>query len=59
MVKQAGGMNYAARGRLEQHLDDLIGAQGYDLVAALVDGDVRDCSCMTLQAGVSHHHTWL
>lgn len=42
-------MNHAAGGGVQQHLDDLVRAQGYDLVAALVDGDVGDGSSMTLQ----------
>ena len=51
-------MSHAARGGVGRHLDDLVRAQGYDLVAALVDGDMSDGRSMALQqVHSSHTHT--
>lgn len=50
-------MCHAAKGKQEWHLYDLVRAQGYDLIAALIDGDVGDgCSMALQQMHLSVYH---
>ena len=56
---QAASVYRAAGGKQEWHLDDLVRAQGYDLIAALVDSDVSDACSMALQhVNLSLHNTF-